>query len=145
MQIRVTIFATVAAVVIVGCSTKKNADAEEHKPSLKDASLAMESYHELMAQSFHPFMDSGNLEPAKAHAVELASAAARWTELGSIDQTDATIKSKLQQLTTNSRAFADLVRTGGNDTIGKSLENLHHEFHELMDLWSSEPKEHSSK
>jgi len=143
-KIRMILFAILAVVVMVCCSTKKNVDAEAHTPSSKEASLAMESYHEVMAQSFHPFMDSGNLQPAKAHADELASAAARWAELGSIDQTD-TIKSKLQQLRINSHAFARLVQEGSNDTIGRSLENLHHEFHELLELWSSEPKDHSSK
>jgi len=139
------IFGTLAAVAVIGCSTKKNVKTEAPKPSLKDAAVAMETYHELMAQSFHPFMDSGNLQPAKVHADELALAATRWAELGSVDQTDKVLESKLQQLKTNSHAFADLVQEGSDNAIGKSLENLHHEFHELMELWSNEPKEHSSK
>ena len=143
-KVRVIIFVIIAATAMIYCSTKKN-DGGEHKRSSKDASAAMEAYHELMAKSFHPFMDSGNLQPAKVHAEELASAAARWAEVGSINQPDNTLESKLRQLKTNSRVFAELVQEGSNDTIGKSLENLHHEFHELMELWSNEPEEHSSK
>jgi len=144
-KIWMIMFVTMATVAIVCCSKKKNVSTEEHKASSQDASAAMEAYHELMAESFHPFMDSGNLQPAKAHADELASAAERWAELGSSGETDNVLKSKLLQLKVNSLAFANLAQDGADDTVGKSLENLHHEFHEAMELWSNEPKEHPSK
>lgn len=138
------LFVVMAGTAVVCCSTKKEAGAAKTSAS-KEASLAMDAYHKLMAESFHPFMDSGNLAPAKAHADELASAAARWAELGSIDQSDKAVESKLERLKTDTHAFADLVKKGSDEAIGKSLENLHHEFHELIELWSNEPTDNFSK
>lgn len=143
-------FYTVVCVVLLAmaqpcCSGRKNADPEVIKESPTDAAVVAEAYHELMAQSFHPFMDSGNLMPAKAHADELATAAAQWYGRVSIAEGDTTLASKLLQLKIHSRAFAEIVKNGNTDTIGRSLENLHHEFHGVMELWSKELEDRPSK
>jgi len=134
------------AMALSHCSGRKNAGADVPMASPADVSeAAADAYHELMAQSFHPFMDSGNLMPARAHAEELASAAVKWYESVSAAQSDTTLTSSLRQLTIQSRRFADIVKEGSDETVGKSLEDLHHEFHGVMELWSNELEDHVSK
>ena len=38
----------------------------------------MDNFHMVMAETFHPYKDSANLEPAKSRASELAAAAEEW-------------------------------------------------------------------
>ncbi len=43
-----------------------------------DEWIAMDDFHLIMAESFHPFKDSANVDPARKNALILASAAAQW-------------------------------------------------------------------
>lgn len=128
---------------VLACSTKKADEATNGKTaSIEGESAAMDSFHMLMAETFHPFKDSGNLEPIKTHADELAAAADAWAAQPLPERLkNEDVKTKLQKLQTETHALADLVQSGNDEAIGTALVRLHELFHELHNRWSSKPGE----
>jgi len=103
---------------------------------------AMDEFHMIMAESFHPYQDSSNLEPAKANAAEMARIAEKWTTepLPEKVNTDE-VKTSLEQLKTDAAAFAQTVQSGDTTKIGESLTNLHDLFHTLQEAWYAKDEE----
>jgi hypothetical protein len=104
----------------------------------------MDSYHMIMAEAFHPFKDSANLEPARKLATELAQAADAWAaeELPSKINNDNT-RALLQGLKADSRHLADQVNTGASpDSIGVSLTAVHNRFHQITEAWHGGGEKH---
>ena len=62
------------AIMLVNCSTKH----DHHEQAGADEWPAMDDFHMLMAETFHPYKDSFNLQPIKEKATELEEEAARW-------------------------------------------------------------------
>ena len=67
-----TILAALFFAVLIACGTKKETTATETTTDSTSADTdewkAMDDFHMIMAESFHPFKDSANLAPAKAKA-----------------------------------------------------------------------------
>jgi len=61
----------VLVVLTTACSTKKH---HEERGEWKE----LNSFHKVMAEAFHPLKDSGNVEPAKKLATQLADEAEHW-------------------------------------------------------------------
>ena len=60
--------------VMLACSGKKEETAEHgHHEVTGEAWKEMDDFHMIMAEAFHPYKDSMNLEPAKLKAPELAA------------------------------------------------------------------------
>jgi len=98
---------------------------------------AMDSYHMLMAEAYHPVKDSANLAPAKAGAEALAMEAEKWAS-GSLPEkvNNDDMKSRLESLKNASRAFAEMVKAGAtDDELSAALTALHEEFHHIMEAW----------
>ena len=98
----------------------------------------------IMAEAFHPFKDSANLVPAKKMAEEMATEADKWASapLPAKVNTEE-VREELQKLKTDTRALADLIKSGAEDAaIGSSLNALHDSFHEIMEAWHGEGEEH---
>ena len=90
----------------------------------------------VMAESFHPFKDSADLEPAKASAAAMAAAAEKWRSSPLPKKVDnEETKAKLQQLERSAAAFVETATTGDDKVIGESLTKLHDLFHELQEAW----------
>jgi hypothetical protein len=86
----------------------------------------MDDFHMVMAESFHPFKDSSNLEPAIKNATELAAAADRWANAELPDKVDNDdTKTKLQQLKTNADDFVGIANAADQQEIGSALTALH--------------------
>jgi hypothetical protein len=105
----------------------------------------MDDFHVIMAETFHPFKDTANLEPAKTHSEHLAMEAEKWANAPVPEKVNNDeVKAKLQKLKTDTRAFADKVRAGGTDEeIGAQLTAVHDLFHEIQESWySGGHKEH---
>jgi hypothetical protein len=123
---------------MLSCTTKtetteatysSSADSEEWKE--------MDSFHMIMAEAFHPYKDSTNLAPAKKLAEEMATEAEKWAAAALPEKvnTDA-VKENLQKLKTDTRALADLIKSGADDAVvGSSLNALHDSFHSIMEAW----------
>lgn len=121
--------------VMLACTSKKNENASTSPDP--DAWPEMESFHMVMAEAYHPFMDSKNLEPIKSLAENLSRESEKWAAAALPERmNNDDIKAKLSNLKTDSRRLADLVKSRANDDeIGKALAALHESFHEIMEAW----------
>ena len=114
-----------AAVVAVACSGKKEGEHDAHQ----DQEITsyhwkeMDDFHMVMAEAFHPYKDSSNLEPAKQNAASLKAAAEKWSHasLPSKVEGDDELKFQLNQLNADASKFDEVVNTGDEKAVGGSL------------------------
>ncbi|GIV35884.1 MAG: hypothetical protein KatS3mg032_0263 [Cyclobacteriaceae bacterium] len=123
------IYGLVLVALTVACTQeKKNDDAAEWPE--------MDAFHLIMAESYHPFRDSANLEPARRLAPEMAAAATKWAGATLPEKVNTPeVKEKINLLKSATDEFAQLVQTGSEEEIGNALTGLHDLFHELQDAW----------
>ncbi len=117
------------------------------KPSEKEEMVEwkeMDEFHMVMADVYHPLKDSGNLEPIRSRAEELAASAAKWTEAELPEKVDnEKVKGQLLKLKDGTRALADQIKTAATDDVDQTqLTDLHDLFHELQEAWYHEGKPH---
>ena len=131
-----------AFVLAVACSGKKENTQAETTAAASDAWPAMDEFHMIMAESFHPYKDSSNLDPAKANAAEMAKLAEKWASepLPEKVNSDET-KANLAQLKTDAASFVQTVQSGDSTQISQSLTSLHDLFHKLQEAWYGAGKE----
>jgi Skp family chaperone for outer membrane proteins len=96
------------------------------------------SFHEVIAQTFHP-SEEGNLKPIKERSGELLTKAKALTSeaIPAEYKTDTILASikKLQQL---AESLDKLVKEKGSDeAISKTLFLVHDEFHNIVGLCSN--------
>ena len=98
---------------------------------------AMDAYHMIMAESYHPLRDSSNLAPAKANAEALAAEAEKWASEPLPERVNNDeMTTRLENLKIASRAFADKVKAGAADEeLSAALTALHEEFHHVHEAW----------
>jgi hypothetical protein len=127
---------------VVACTTKNSEETAEYQEWKE-----MQSFHLLMAEAFHPYKDSANLEPAKGLAKEMADEATKWLGTALPEKVDTEeMKQKLQDLNIGSQDFLKIVSESSADSlIAQSLSDLHHTFHEIQEGWYGAGKkdEHS--
>lgn|SRR5690606_8255728 len=130
-----TYFSVVVFALLLACAGKQE-QAETVVANEDEEWPLMDEFHMVMAESFHPYKDSANLEPAITNAAEMAALAEKWSnaELPSKVNNDE-VKADLQTLKTESAAFAELVQGDDEAAITASLINLHDIFHKLQDAW----------
>jgi ABC-type glycerol-3-phosphate transport system substrate-binding protein len=134
----VYVFVLFAAVIIVACSGNKAAETS----ATSDEWPEMDEFHMIMAESFHPYKDSANLEPAKAHAAEMASVAEKWANAPLPEKVNTDeIKADLNQLKADTKTFIQTAQSGDSTQIGQSLTSLHDLFHKLQESWYGGKKE----
>lgn len=127
--------------LVVACSGKKE-NTETEVATNNNEWPTMDEFHMIMAESFHPYKDSANLEPAKANAAEMSKIADKWAgeslpEKVNSEETKAT----LAQLQTDAATFVQTVQSGDSTQIAQSLTNLHDLFHKLQEAWYGAGKE----
>jgi hypothetical protein len=142
MKSLIKIVALGCLIFVVACSGKTKTDevANTESADWKE----MDSFHMIMAEAFHPYKDSSNLEPAKKLAEEMALEAEKWSTatLPSKVDTDE-VKASLGKLKTDTRALADLIKNGADDqTVGTALNALHDSFHGIMEAWHGGGEKH---
>ena len=119
-------------------SSQQNSTVNETSESSEEANEwpAMDEFHMIMAESFHPYMDSGNLEPAKKNAEEIASMAKAWTMAPLPSRVDnENVKQKLAELVSESKLLVKTKNEGTDQEMGVKLNHLHDIFHEIQDEW----------
>jgi hypothetical protein len=129
-------------------SEKKSTDVQQ--PEKEPASTVvewkeMDEFHLVMAESFHPYMDSTNLAPAKLNADELARVAEKWATAELPERVNnEEVKKMISTLNVSSQVYLKIVKTNNDEAIGESLIKLHDLFHEIQDAWyhSAEKHEH---
>lgn len=131
-----------ALVGFASCTSKTESTATTTAES--DEWKEMDSFHMIMAEAFHPFKDSSNLAPVKKLAEEMATEADKWASAelpAKVNKEE--VKEELQKLKTDTRALADLIKSGADDAaIGSSLNSLHDSFHEIMEAWHGGGEKH---
>jgi hypothetical protein len=130
--------------VIVGCSSRHGEHQEEATDAEADEWTAMDSFHMIMAETFHPYKDSSNLQPIKDHAEELKAEAIKWADAPLPSRVDnEKVKQDLISLKTDATALAELVKTGTDQEIAASLIELHDRFHKLQEAWYAKGETHA--
>ncbi|NJO03651.1 MAG: hypothetical protein HC880_19985 [Bacteroidia bacterium] len=120
---------------LVGCSLNQ-APAQ----SIFDKWEALDSFHEVMAQTFHP-SEEGNLEPIKTRSGEMAKKADALAKTPIPDEfASAAIQSAVKQLQKDSKMLHKLIKSkqASDEQITKSLSALHDVFHEIVGLCKDE-------
>jgi hypothetical protein len=118
-------------VILFSCTNKLTAQDEP-----QDEWKEMDKYHMLMAEAFHPFMDSANLEPAKKLAPELAKAAREWrksTLPAKVNRKE--VKEKLAKLEELSAKMQKYAAEKNDKELKTVLNELHDVFHDIQDEW----------
>ncbi len=148
MKLKLLVLSCLFSIAIISCSDKKHEDHEEAEEATEqtdsDEWPAMDSFHMVMAEAFHPYKDSSNLEPAKQLAEEMALEADKWASspLPERVNTEA-VKAHLNQLKADTRTLADQIKNGAADeVIGTSLKALHDSFHGIMEAWNGAGEGH---
>jgi hypothetical protein len=120
-------------VLVLACASKKEegssaADQKEWKE--------MDDFHMVMAETFHPYKDSANLEPAKSRAGELVAAAEKWAgaTLPEKVNTDE-MRDKLAILKSETSTLVTTVAGADDKAIGDQLTKVHDLFHSIQEDW----------
>ena len=129
------LFLTGIVAVLFACGGKKEAATEATADDMTWA--GMDAYHMVMAESYHPLRDSSNLAPAKANAEALAAEAEKWAGAPLPERVNNDeMTTRLENIKTASRAFADKVKAGASDEeLSAALTALHEEFHHIHEAW----------
>jgi hypothetical protein len=132
------------SIFVLACGTKKDDHHEDASTSKGQKEWKeMDEFHMVMAEAFHPFKDSANLEPAKSKVSELVAAADKWSNAPIPEKVNnEEMKTKLQGLKSESMVLADVVQTGNDKAIGDQLVKLHDLFHEIQEAWYGGGHEH---
>ena len=142
-----TLFTALFFALLIACGTKKETTATESTADSTSADTdewkAMDDFHMIMAESFHPFKDSANLAPAKAKAAELAASAEKWIAAPLRENFKTYIvMAKLDPLKIKTTAFVETSKSADDKVVGDALTELHDMFHELQEAWYAGHGEH---
>lgn len=141
MKFKLIILLLAFTLGFTSCSTKeKIEDDQESATASNDPGEwpEMDSFHMIMAEAFHPYKDSANLEPVKRLAEEMALEANKWAATALPAKVDSeTVQAQLIQLAEDSRSLADKIKnSASDDEVGSSLKALHDSFHVIMETWN---------
>jgi hypothetical protein len=128
---RISYVALVAVLIFTAC--QKKAENVESVSSDSDEWKAMEDFHMVMADIYHPFKDSANLEPARTGLASFEAAVNTFADASLPAKVDTDeVKASFAALKTDVEAM----KSAADDTaFGAALENAHTHFHEIMEAW----------
>jgi len=114
-----------AAVLFAG---KKSVQAQKVKWA------EMETFHTIMAQTFHP-AEEGKLEPIKTRSQEMLDKATAWKNSTAPEGYDQkAVKKPLGALVKGAKELNKLVKVKAtDDAIKEKIASLHDVFHEIME------------
>jgi hypothetical protein len=126
-----TMLVGMASVTLFNCS--KSGKHEDEQIEWKE----MDDFHMVMADVYHPLKDSGNLEPIKSRAAELAASASTWADSKLPEKVDnEETKGLLLKLKEGAQALEDQINSGATDNeIQTQLTSLHDLFHSIQEKW----------
>lgn len=134
--LRSRLLTAVAALVMISCASKNTHDGEEKAVASDGVWKEMDDFHMIMAETFHPYKDSSNLEPAKSRADELWKAADEWASAPLPEKVNnEDVRSQLQQLRSEAAILAESVRSSDDNVVAAHLTKLHDTFHAIQEAW----------
>lgn len=125
------------ALLLISCAIKRDG-SDNGKDTGSDVTewKEMDEFHMIMAETFHPYKDSADLEPVRSRAAELMTAADRWASSPLPAKVDSPeMQEKLKQLRSQAAALAASVTSQDDNVIGEQLTKLHDTFHAIQDGW----------
>lgn len=141
MLIKLNHVLMIAGIVALVSCAKKEADTEE---AAGNDWPELESFHEVMADAYHPVADSGNMEPARRLSAALEERAA--TLASSVVPENARGEETTNNLTVlrdSTVGFSKAVKAGQPDSVLRpSITYLHRVFHHLMEAGSGKMEHH---
>lgn len=132
------LLATLMTVAACASKTQEGHPDGHHHGEHHDAAVwqEMDDFHMIMAETFHPYKDSANLEPARRRATELMEEAHEWASADLPEKVNnADVKAKLRQLKEDAAALAENVKSADDNVIGEQLTRVHDTFHEIQEAW----------
>jgi hypothetical protein len=128
------------AVLVVSCNKhKENQDETAEWP-------AMDDFHFVMAESFHPFKDSANIAPAIANATALDEAADKWMNSPLPEKVNNDeVKKYLITLKQTTSEFVTVAASADTTRIATALTKLHDDFHKIQKVWYGSGKDGDHK
>src|SRR5690606_17648383 len=97
-------------VVVAACGGKQ---AEQHDGDHYAEWKEMDEFHLLMAESYHPYRDSSNLDPVKQNAAALLAAANQWASAElPVRAARKEVRDLLSRLQAETSALVERVRMG---------------------------------
>jgi hypothetical protein len=133
-----TLISLLMALLVFSCAGKKDEAHDEGDHAAGEVSVwkEMDDFHLIMAETFHPYKDSANLEPVKLRASELLSSADHWADSPLPEKVDNEhVKSKLIELKSDAAALVESTRSADDNVIAENLTKLHDTFHEIQEVW----------
>lgn len=119
---------------VFACGSKT--DEGHHAAGDESVWKEMDDFHTIMAETFHPYKDSANLEPVKSKASELLSAADHWADSPLPAKVDNEhVKAKLGQLKSEAATLVESTRSADDNVVAENLTKLHDTFHEIQEAW----------
>jgi hypothetical protein len=136
MKTKSVLMGIILITIMFACASKESTIQSIN--SVQEDWPQMDAFHLIMAESFHPYKDSANLEPLKRLSQEMANQAASWSSAELPDKVNNDkMKAMLNQLKTDTQLLADKVSTASTDEeLGSSLTLLHDNFHSIMEAWN---------
>lgn len=133
-------FGVLAILIAVSSCAGKMTERHDHdhEAPVTDESewKEMDDFHMIMAETFHPYKDSSNLDPVKTRAHELLAAADEWASAALPSKVDnQEIRSRLQQLKEEAARLAETVRSSDDNVIAQHLTKVHDTFHSIEEEW----------
>jgi hypothetical protein len=107
---------------------------------------AMDDFHFVMAESFHPFKDSANIAPAIANAAALDEAADKWVNTPIPEKVNNDeMKRYLSDLKRTTSEFVQIAASADTARIEAALTMLHDDFHSIQQAWYGTGKDEGHK
>ena len=126
-------FLLLIVALTAGCDKKQEHHGDDHHADGGKDWKEMDHFHTVMADAFHPYKDSSDLQPAKGKAQELVTAAKAWRNSEAPEGIDKDkLESRLDKLVSLSEELQSEVAGGKDETIASKLTELHDLFHELQ-------------
>jgi len=139
MKIKALFFVVLAMTVVtlVSCRTKEKSETKEEGKEDEEEWLALDAFHAVMADVYHPLKDSGNLQPIKVRSEELAAEADNLADAKLPSRVDTEeVKAMISALQESVHGINDEVKAGApDDQISTLLEGAHALFHHIQEEW----------
>lgn len=99
----------------------------------------METFHEVMAQTFHP-AEEGKLEPIRTRSKEMMEKAVAWKSSTAPEgYNQKAVRKSLKKLAKGAGELNKLINeNASNDQIKEKISSLHDVFHEIMEKCEKE-------
>lgn len=122
----------VLILLTVACASKMDKASASEEKNWKE----MDDFHMVMAETFHPYKDSANLEPAKSRAEELVASAEKWASSPIPEKVNnSEMKDKLETLKKESSILVSKVSEADDKAIAAQLTKVHDLFHTIQEEW----------